>query len=322
MRLNRSSDPFRREAHAFAARLRFRLGGNYRVRRRVYAALKTLSVGIPYAALVEPALLQTTQVEITIPDLPPAMDGYRIVHLTDLHYNISAGKSFVRRVVQRSNALDPDLIALTGDFITHKTANMHRCLSLLSDLRAPDGCWVVRGNHDYPVSLREMRALCRDYGFRLLENERVTIRPSRLRAHTHGAGLPEELPRFTLAGVGDMWEGECLPGRALERVDQERPVILLSHHGQVAELLPPGTRADLILSGHTHGGQIRAMGRALPILCSGSNKYVSGLVRTGRHLVYISRGVGTSALRLRWNCRPEIALIHLHRSNRLEGEVL
>ncbi|NJL22591.1 MAG: alpha/beta fold hydrolase, partial [Leptolyngbyaceae cyanobacterium SM1_3_5] len=76
-------------------------------------------------------------------------------------------------------------LALTGDFITHKSANMHRCLSLLSDLAAPDGCWVVRGNHDYPVSLKEMRALCRDYGFRLLENEHVVVRPSRLRGIMH-----------------------------------------------------------------------------------------------------------------------------------------
>ncbi len=305
-------NPLKRNARQIAARLRFRHGGNARLRKRASAAMKTLGGGVVYGTLVEPALVQTTQVEINVADLPPVLDGYRIAHLTDIHYNFAAGKSFLHRIVQKTNALDPDMVALTGDFITHKPENLERCFSILSDLRAPDGCWVVRGNHDYRVPLEQMKAACRHAGFRFLENDHVTVRPSRQRVTAGNRLEVGVLDGFTLAGVGDLWEGECLPGKALSGANAGRPAILLSHQAEAAELLTGDHRVDLVLSGHTHGGQVRALNREIPFFSSGSRKYVSGLVYTPRTRVYISRGVGTSALRFRWNCRPEIALIHLH----------
>jgi predicted MPP superfamily phosphohydrolase len=307
------SRPLRRNAYRLAAKIAFRYGGNPRLRRRAGAALKALGGGVAYAALLEPSMVQTTQIEITIPELDPRLDGYRIAHLTDMHYNVAAGKSYIARIVDKTNALDPDMVALTGDFITHQPRNLDRCFAILSALNAPDGCWVVRGNHDYRTSYDHMRTACRDYGFRLLENEHVVIKPVRHRMQSASGVYPlVGSPSMVLAGVGDMWEGDCRPGIALQGADPGKPTILLSHQGDVAELLTDRQRVDLILSGHTHGGQVRLRGRDIPILANGSCKYVSGLVETGRTRVYISRGVGTSALRLRWNCRPEIALINLH----------
>lgn len=304
----------RRNAELLASRIRFQLGGNARLRRHAYIAMKALSGGIGYAAFVEPSLIQTTQIAITIEDLPPALDGYRIAHVSDIHYNIAAGRKFLSRVVERTNALDPDMVALTGDFITHNPRNLHACMGVLGGLRAPDGCWVVRGNHDYRVSMEEMREACGRVGFEILENEHRVVMPSRHRwfekQHLHaGNGYAEGI---TVAGVGDLWEGECRPALALDGADPARPAILLAHHGQAAEILPPGRRVDLVLSGHTHGGQVRPMGRSFRMLNSGSDKYVSGLVNVNGTIVYISRGVGTSALRFRWNCLPEVALIILH----------
>lgn len=300
-----TSRAIRQTAYRLAARLRFGLGGKPALRRHAQHILKAVGAGVAYAAVVEPALLETTQIEIPVRGLPRSLDGYTILHLTDLHYNVTAGVSFLRRVVQKSNALDADMVALTGDFIAKNPRNLDRCFSLLSDLRAPDGCWVVRGNHDYKASLKDMQRACRDAGMRLLENEHAIIRPHRTRA----TGAPAEA--LTIAGVGDIWEGLCLPGRALQGAPPDNPTVLLSHNPQVVKVLPPSSRVDLVLSGHTHGGQVRPLGRPLRFLSDGSTQFVSGLVPHEAAPVYISRGVGTSSLRLRWNCRPEIVLVRL-----------
>ncbi len=275
--------------------------------------MKALGGGIGYGVLVEPRLIETTSILVPVRDLPPELDGYRIALLSDIHYSFRGGRDFLRSIVRKTNALDPDMVALPGDFIARKPRHLPRCFSILSDLRAPDGCWVTRGNHDYRVPEREMRALSREVGFHFLENEHRVLRPARqrLRGGFNGNGATHPKASLVLAGVGDLWEGECAPGKALHGAPDGRPVVMLSHNPQAAELLLERHRVDLMLSGHTHGGQVRPLGRRLKVFSDGSAKYVSGLVETSRALVYISRGVGTSAFHFRWNCRPEIALIQL-----------
>lgn len=311
MNPRRVTRTIRTTAHRLAADVRFRLGGSPGLRRHAQRLLKAAGAGVAYAALLEPVMLETTQVEIVVPDLSPELDGYQIVQLSDLHFNVTAGVGFLRRVVEKANALDADLVALTGDFIALNPLNLERCFAVLSDLRAPDGCWVVRGNHDYKASLLAMQSACRAAGMRLLENQHAVIRPHRRRGGV-GEGYHAQA-RLVLAGVGDIWEGLCLPGQALAGAPADSPTVLLSHNPQVVSILPPSGRVDLVLSGHTHGGQVRPMGRTIRALSDGSGEFVSGLVRAPRAPVYISRGVGTSSLRLRWNCRPEIVLVRLVR---------
>jgi predicted MPP superfamily phosphohydrolase len=311
----------REKARGIAADVAFRYGGSPRFRAHSVRMMKALSGGVGYATLIEPRLIEITQLEIPVRNLPMALDGYRIAHVTDIHYNIAAGAGFLERVVARTNALDPDIVALTGDFIGHNPENLHRCMALLSDLRAPDGLWATRGNHDHNTSYEHFVRECRDAHIHFLENRHVVLKPSRCRIP--GIAFPhhhEICSPIVLAGVGDLWEGVCSPGQALEGADSSLPTILLSHNPQAAELLVDGQRADLVLSGHTHGGQIRVLGRTFKAFSDGSLKYVSGLVETPRTRVYISRGVGTSAFRLRWNCRPEIALIRLVRDESPPGE--
>ncbi|MEO8376943.1 MAG: metallophosphoesterase [Candidatus Sumerlaeota bacterium] len=306
---------FRHNARMAAAGVRIRLGGSPKLRKQARAAMKALGGGLGYAAFIEPQWIETTQVTLGIRDFPASINGYKIAHLTDLHYNIAAGRNFLHRVVKKTNALDADMVALTGDFIGSDPRNLDKCMAVLSDLHAPDGCWVVRGNHDHHASLDHMRGACREAGFHLVENSHVVVRPSRRYNHRDASIERDNETSLIIAGVGDLWEGDCRPGLALKDVDPKLPVIMLSHNPHVLELLLPHQRVDLILSGHTHGGQIRPMGRHFKILCDGSTKYVSGLVQANETRVYISRGVGTSAFRLRWNCRPEIALIQLHRAD-------
>lgn len=319
MRFRSISKPLRLNARRLASGMDARFGGSPRVRRGTRMALKTLGAGLAYGAFIEPHWIEITTISIVVPDLPPALDGYRIAHLTDLHYNIAAGKNFLRRVVAKTNLLDVDMVALTGDFIGYNPRNLYRCMALLSDIQAPDGCWVVRGNHDYHATLDDMKSACRDVGFRLLENQHALVRPSRHRVRQGQSFELDNRGSMVIAGVGDLWLGDCRPGKALEGADSTLPTVLLSHNPHGADLLVEDHHVDLVLSGHTHGGQIRPLGRALGCFSDGSSKYVSGLVRTGDTSVYISRGVGTSAFRFRWNCRPEIALIELHAGPKRRG---
>lgn len=312
----RFSRPTRRKARGFVADLAFRLGGSPRLRKHSVQFLKTLSVGVGYAAFIEPLWVEITQLDIPVPGLPSALDGYRIAHLTDIHYNFTAGRVFLESIVEWTNSLDPDVVCLTGDFIGHKPGNLHRCFSLLSDLRAPDGLWATRGNHDHRATLADFRLACRDAGVRFLENQHAVIRPSRCRVSDHQfPEYGEACSPIVLAGLGDLWEGICSPGMALEGANPALPTVIMSHNPQAAELMLPGQRSDIMLSGHTHGGQVRLFGRTFKIFSDGTLKYVSGLIETPHTPVYVSRGVGTSAFRLRWNCRPEIALIRLVRDH-------
>lgn len=302
--------PIKSRLRSMAGRLRIRLAGSAKARTNMRRFLKTFGGMFAYAAFVEPRWIETTQVEIQIRDLPHSLDGYRIAHLTDVHFSFAAGIEFIRRVVDITNTLDADMVALTGDFIAKRAVNLHRCLSLLGDIKAPDGLWATRGNHDHKASLEDMRLACREADINFLENSHVVLRPARAR----GEGSSSYKESIVVAGVGDLWMGPCSPGLALQGAPTDRPTVLLSHNPQAVELLSPSHRVDIALSGHTHGGQFRPWGRTLSVLSDGSTRFASGLIETTHTRVYVSRGVGNSAFHIRWNCRPEIALITLVRA--------
>ncbi|MCB2156807.1 metallophosphoesterase [bacterium] len=320
--MNESSRPissswrqgWRAAAYRIASRVKVHVAGKPHLRRHAGRALKGLGAGVAYATLVEPRWIETTHIEIDVRGLPEELDGYRIVQLTDVHFNMVSGRRFLERIVEKSNALDADLCVLTGDFVTHDASKLSECLGILSELRAADGLIATRGNHDYETPLERMRGLCEENGIQLLENEHAAILANRHR-NSNGNGFPHHHARvqtpLVVGGVGDMWEGIADVSAAFEGAPRG-PRILLSHNPQVAEVVPAGMEVVLQLSGHTHGGQIRPFNRPLRILSDGTEKYISGLVKGPHVPVYISRGVGTSALYFRWNCRPEIVLATLH----------
>jgi len=298
-------------ARGLWSRAQVHVAGKPRLRRRATSLMKGLGAGIGYATLVEPMWREITQVHIPVPGLHPDLDGYTIVHLTDIHHNRVAGRRYLERIVAETNLLDGDMVALTGDFITHDAFRMESCLDVLAGLRAPDGLFATRGNHDVGVPTDRMRKMCDERGIVLLDNEHRVILPGRARCKWVDADYRRELS-LTIAGVEDLWTGHARPGRALAGSPAGVPRVLLSHNPAVAELLTPCMGVGLQLSGHTHGGQVRPFRRSIRAFTDGTNRYVSGLVNAPHTRVYISRGVGSSALRVRWNCRPEIARIVLH----------
>lgn len=305
----------RRTIYTMANDVRARVAGNPALRRHVTVAAKGLGAGFGYATLVEPRWVEWTKIDVEVDGLPEAWDGYRVVHLTDVHSNVVAGWKFLERMIDRINALDADLVAATGDFVTHNARRMRPVIDTLGKLRAADGVFATRGNHDYGTPLDAMRDWCREAGIRLLENEHVVVPPSRHRITCAPSRIAAgDVPQgIVVAGTGDLWMGTADPGRALAGAPNSPLSLLLAHNPRTAELVRHGSPVTLQLSGHTHGGQFRPFHRTSRFLTDGSAKFISGWVDLPTHPVYISRGLGTSALYVRWNCRPEVALVTFHR---------
>lgn len=260
-----------------------------------------------YGVVIEPFRLSVRRYRLALRDLPSALSGLRIVHITDTHYGPYVPLVHIERAVTLSNALSPDLVLLTGDFVHQSPRAISAGVGVFAGLRAKIGCFAVLGNHDH----WEGEGACRDWfssiSLPVLENQRVFISPD-------GVSRQERGDNLCLAGVGDLWDGEVNLDMALGRVRPGTPRLLLSHNPDLAERIPPALRLDLILAGHTHGGQIYVPGLGTPISPSMyGQKYVGGLCAGPRCRVLVSRGVGMSVLPARFGVPPEISLITLVR---------
>jgi predicted MPP superfamily phosphohydrolase len=240
--------------------------------------------------------IEVTHHEVIVDDLPASFDGYRIAFLTDTHVASFVRRAFYREVVAQVQRFDPDLVLFGGDFVT-----WHRHIPLVADrlldgLTARDGIFAVMGNHDYWAGLRELP------GVRFLTNDRVFLRRGN-----------DVLP---LAGIDEVYRGEPDPARAFEGIDDGTPCLAISHHPDVIDLVR--RRIDLLLCGHTHGGQIRFPFFGPVVVPSRHEaEYAAGFHRVGPVLMYVSRGIGAIPP-LRILCRPEVATFTLRRGSRKE----
>ena len=218
-------------------------------------------------------------VEVGLAKLPRALDGFTIVQLSDLHTGMTIDRAFVQRVVDHTNRLSPDLIALTGDLVDGKVEDLRDDVAPLAQLRARHGVFAITGNHEYYAGADPWIAEITRLGARYLRNERVVI----------GDGAAS----FDLAGVDDYsatgWpgHGEDLPA-ALAGRDRSRALVLLAHQPrQVRRAVGHGV--DLQLSGHTHGGQIWPWHYIARIQQGG---LLAGRYQVGGTQLYVTRGCG------------------------------
>jgi predicted MPP superfamily phosphohydrolase len=247
------------------------------------------------AAFSEPYELTVERVAVGLKRLPRPLDGLKIVHLSDIHHSPFTERRQVERAVEVANSLEPDIIALTGDYISHEREYIQPCAELLGRLRARRGVYAVLGNHDNWVDAALITDLFRAEGMQVLNNEGM-------RFEDRGAS-------FWLAGVNDTMVGlEDLPlALAGSRADEMK---LLLAHNPVILRRAARARVDLVLSGHTHGGQVTwrnerdASGRV-------RRRILRGLGRRGETQIYVTRGVGTVVLPVRYGCRPEVSLLQL-----------
>lgn len=267
------------------------------------APLLAFSATSAYASLIGPHDYEITQNDVFIRDLPDRFDGFRITQITDVHHSRIVSLAQVHQVVELAQRTNPDLIVLTGDYTTAYRRYIEPCAEALATLKAPEGVWAILGNHDhYTDPELTTRALEANH-IAVLNNANTII----------GRG-PDAIQ---LAGIDDWsWAGTNWR-RAFYGLDRQRPTILLSHQPRVLDFAE-AQAASLILSGHTHGGQIR-----LPLVGAPARyamedlKYASGLFRRGETQLYVSRGTGVIGLPVRLGARPEIAVLSLRRQNRL-----
>jgi uncharacterized protein len=261
---------------------------------------------VSYGYQVEPTWLELNQFDIGIADLPPAFAGFRIAQLTDFHCSRQVTPIYLSEAVDLAQRQNPDLVVLTGDFVHKGYRYVDRVATTLGRLRAPLGVYAVLGNHDFSVrnalGLRRYRHLHRRVaraleaqGIRVLRNE--TIRICRGPAMVH------------LAGVEDLWSRCCDLDQALAGLCPSVPCIMLAHNPRTVERLR-GRRCDLMLSGHTHGGQVNWPGLGRP-LGRKARRFAAGLYQFSQTQVYVNKGVGFGSFRFRFGVRPEVAMITL-----------
>lgn len=248
-------------------------------------------------SLYEAGSVRIERPTLPVPNLPPAFEGLRVAFLADLHHGPNVGLPFVASVVRTTLALDPDLILLGGDYVGKDGRYVGPCFEVLSGLRAPLGVFGVLGNHDYWHGLAETRAGMRAAGVAELTNAGVWLE--------RGSG------RLRLAGVDDLWCGSPNLLSALGDAGRDDATLVLSHNPDYCETLRD-PRVGLVLSGHTHGGQVVIPGYGSPVVPSRyGQKYLRGLVRAPYTNVYVSRGLGTSGPAVRLNSPPELTLMTL-----------
>ena len=240
--------------------------------------------------------IQVSEFRVPVAGLGRELDGLRIVHLTDIHHGLYFSAEALLAAVELANSLEPDIVALTGDYVTYSRNFVHSAADLLGGLRARRGVFAVLGNHDFRVGADLITRALRRNGIAVLRNRHTVIRAGGAQLH--------------VAGVDDLWYKPNLP-RALQHIPRGRPVILLSHNPRIVPAAAHFS-VDLVLSGHTHGGQVR-----LPFLermrdaNQAPRRFHTGWDSWGRTRIYISRGLGTIVVPLRLACPPEMPVFTL-----------
>ncbi|MTJ54426.1 metallophosphoesterase [Anabaena sp. UHCC 0253] len=265
--------------------------------------------------------LSTEKLIVKIANLPPSLDGIKLVQMSDFHYdNGRLSEKMLTEAIAVSNAASPDLVILTGDYVNTVAKPIHQLALKLKNLQSRYGVYAVLGNHDiyYPSSRLEITNALKNTGINVLWNQIAYP-------------LGEKLP---LVGLADFYSREFNPELIMNQLDSTTPRLLLSHNPDTAEILK-NWRVDLQLSGHTHGGQIVIPGlgpailyyikilekipkkirRKLPFLRQTHAilrhwQWSEGLHQVGNNQLYVNRGLGTY-LPGRLFCPPEVTIITL-----------
>jgi predicted MPP superfamily phosphohydrolase len=233
------------------------------------------------------------QLEFTLADLDPAHDGLRIAHLTDIHVGRATPARRVLEAVAQANSFDPDLVVMTGDYLSHHERGLGLLREQLSGLRGP--VVSVLGNHDHWVDAEGATSVLGSFGYDVLRNQHTTLT---LR------GAP-----FTVVGVDDLVTGSHDVARAF-RGAPDGSRLVLAHAPRTAELLS-GFRASLCLAGHTHGGHVNIPRLTHALMRRLKEHYLAGSFHVEQTQLYVSRGIGGAVMPFRLNAPPEVTLITL-----------
>jgi uncharacterized protein len=280
--------------------------------RGAAALLGVGAVGVAAdATVLEANDPQLVRIEVSLERLPVALDGFTIAQLSDFHYDPDFSALPLKKAIKIANELRPDLIALTGDFVTvpvfsdylhnakHGAEFAEACALAVGQFRARYGVFAILGNHDHDSDPDRVIAALGKHAIPVLRNSSVPV-------EVNGK-------RLWLSGVDDVLTGKPDLDVTLKGVPGAEPVVLLAHEPDFAD---EATKypIDLQLSGHSHGGQIRFPVIGAPFLPDLGRKYPWGMRRVGKLVLYTNIGLGTIRIPARLNCPPEITLFTLRSS--------
>lgn len=276
-------------------------GSRWRKRMRIVViAMLLFAAGLAmWAFFIEPNRLVTRQQTIEIDRWPTGLSGLKIAVLSDIH----AGGRFIderklRLIVERTNQLQPDLIVIAGDYISggrnHHEMDPEAFAPILKGFRAPLGVYAVLGNHDWWFNGERVRSALETNGIKVLENQTARI-------ETRGT-------TFWLAGLSDLWTRPQRVQQTIEGIPEGEPIIAIAHNPDIFPQLPQ--RVSLLLAGHTHGGQVRfpIIGTVVHTSDFG-DRYEAGHVFENGHHLFVTTGIGTSIIPVRFLVPPEIVLL-------------
>ncbi len=247
---------------------------------------------------------RTWRTEVTYPvfemvDLPEVWDGVRIAIISDLHLGWFVQVTHFNKVVMATNDAKPDIIVIAGDVVSKGVSLNSELGDSLKELNAPEGKLAVLGNHDHCVGAEKMTEILETAGISMLTNKHRVLR--------------RDGQRICFGGVDDLLRGNssCPLERIFDGVDQSVPRILLCHNPDYAQQIPPHPRVDLMICGHTHGGQVKLPLLGPLIVPVNHRKHVEGFSHGPHCTVFTSRGLGVVGVPFRFRCPAEIPILTL-----------
>jgi hypothetical protein len=282
------------------------------VSRRKFLGLSAgvVAEGALGKVLYEPQETVVSQVGVTLKRLPSGFDGLRIAQLSDIHFNPFMTTDHLERVVELTKAQKPDLVILTGDFVSaghHRRERNARaeqawpCANVLRRIESPLGCFAVLGNHDYEANADVVaEALSTGSRIQVLRNRAIV--------------LERDGARLWLAGIDNVTKNRAKPEAALQGVSKQECTIVAVHEPDFADEMRKFS-VDFQMSGHSHGGQIRLPGVGALYLPTGARKYPMGHYQIGELQLYTNRGIGVVGIPMRFLCPPEITIFTLKKQS-------
>ncbi len=242
---------------------------------------------------VETLHIDVTQNDVYLQDLPGELDGLRIVQLSDLHLGPFVPESLIERAVEAANKCNADYVVVTGDFVSQSSDYADKCMEIIAKLTPKRGVYLVAGNHDYSRGIEATHKSASKYGLTLLENNSRKLSPG-----------------LYIAGIDDEGEGHADAESTFKDIPEGAATVVITHEPQTARFVQD--REVLVLTGHTHGGQI-----GIPYI---TRKFMdkhfgfrSGWYQQGKAKLYVNRGIGFNGMiPMRFRCNPEVSVFTLH----------
>ena len=257
----------------------------------------------------KPELFDLVNVNAEIKDLPFVFHNYRIVNLTDIHLGQWISPEYLEGVVDYVNDLNPDMITLTGDYVSYILEGYEDALlDSFKRLKAKDGKFAVLGNHDHWTGPEKIREILKKSDIIELSNDVYTIE--------------RDGEKLNISGIDSCTVGADDLNKVLDKLPEDGASILLVHEPDFAKISAKTKKFDLQMSGHSHGGQLVIPGvKTTPFRCSYSVKYPVGLYKVDDMIQYTSKGLGTNSFRIRINCKPEVTIITLKTGKKQKIEI-